>query len=83
MEFPMIYLLIPFGVVVLATTLFVMFNFFHIAHFGLQGTKSSIVLLVYCFSFVGLLIFITQILGSLSWETNVSLDWLFFSTYLL
>ncbi|MFA6521979.1 MAG: hypothetical protein WCT24_00035 [Patescibacteria group bacterium] len=77
MELPVLYLLIPFGLVILLTTLFVMFNFFHIAHFGLQGTKTALVLVGYIAIYVCALMFVFQILSSFDWSQTIVLPDLF------
>ena len=77
MGFPVIYLLVPFGLVILLTTLFVMFNFFHIAHFGLQGTKSAIVLGSYILLYLLVLIFVLQILSMFDWTQTINFPNLF------
>ncbi len=78
MQIPIVFLLIPFGIVVLISTVFVMFNFFHVAHFGLQSTKTAIVLAVYLFGFSAVIILCYLILANFDWTQTIEITNIFY-----
>ena len=47
MTFPLWYVLIPYVVVLLGTTVFMFFNVYHIAKFGLQSFGTTALVLAY------------------------------------
>lgn len=72
--FPLWYLLAPYAVVVAVTGLFVFFNVYHIAKFGLQSVTSSIVIAAYTMSFIAVLMLSLSAISSYDWSTTVDLS---------
>ena len=74
MTFPLWYLLIPYAVFALITALFLFFNLYHIVKFGLQATKTTVVLAVYVFGFLAVMIFTLALLSAYDWNVMVDLS---------
>ena len=74
MEFPLWYLLIVYALFVLVSGVFVFFNVFHIAKFGLQSTKTSLVLGVYVVGYIGALVLSLAILSTFDWSTMIDMS---------
>lgn len=77
MQFPLWYLLIIYAVFVLVAGVFVFFNVFHIAKFGLQNTKTTIVLSVYVVGYIGALVLSLAILSTFDWSAMIDMSQLF------
>jgi hypothetical protein len=71
---PLWYLLVPFGVLYAVCSFFIFFNFFHIAKFGLQGTKTAIVLAIYVFSFVSISLLSIDLILRVDWTQELVID---------
>lgn len=77
MQFPIWYLLFIYAIFVILATIFTFFNVFHIGKFGLQNTKTTIVMAAYIGGYIGSLIITLAILSSFDWTAVVDLDNLF------
>lgn len=71
--FPLWYLLVPYGIFLLFMALFVFFNLYHIASFGLQSAKTTVVLVAYMAGFLGILWLSYITLADVSWKETVDL----------
>ena len=71
--FPLWYLLVPYGIFLGLAGLSVFFNVFHIWSFGLQSLKTSLILLVYVFSFVAIIWMSFTVLVDVPWDQNVDI----------
>jgi hypothetical protein len=71
--FPLWYLLIPYGIFLGLTTLFVFFNIFHIWSFGLQSLKTSLIILAYLVSYLAVVWISFTLLADVPWEQNINL----------
>lgn len=69
--FPLWYFLVPYGIFLGFATLSVFFNLFHIANFGIQSLKTTIVLFLYFFSFAGIIWLSFTLLSDVPWDENV------------
>ncbi|MBU0614099.1 hypothetical protein KJ766_02310 [Patescibacteria group bacterium] len=81
MDIPIVFLLIPFGLMTLVATVFVMFNVFHIAHFGLQSTKTTVILMLYLFGFLATLSICFLILNQFDWSQTINVPNIFDQSY--
>lgn len=70
---PLWYLLIPFGLVLLGTTIFLFFNLYHVAKFGLKSASTTTLLIAYVLSYVVVLGVSAALIGSFDWSAEVSL----------
>lgn len=66
--FPLWYALAAFILFAFVAFLFLIFNLAHIIKFGLQSTKTSLVLGLYIFSFIGAMILALVILMPYDWS---------------
>ncbi|MBI1908496.1 hypothetical protein HYS28_03750 [Candidatus Uhrbacteria bacterium] len=71
LTFPLWYLLVPFGVVVLGSTLFMFFNLYHVAKFGIQSVQTTMLLIVYLLSYLVALAVAVALVGSYEWSAEV------------
>lgn len=69
--FPLWYLLIPYFVVILLAGLFVFFNVYHIAKFGLQSGLSMLVIGIYVISFLAVVTLSFGALSTFNWDSTV------------
>ena len=74
MSFPLGYLLLPFGAVVLLTILFFFFNIFHIRRYAIQSKATNLLLLGYLISFFVLLALVGGYILSIDWQREVMLS---------
>jgi len=65
---PLWYLLVPYCLFLFVATVFLFFNIFHIVKFGLQETKTTLVLLAYIFLFLGTITLTLIILSFFDWN---------------
>lgn len=65
---PKWYLLFPYLFFVALATLLLVFNLYHVAKYGLQSTKTSIVLAIYILSFFIVAIFSVTLLFTHDWS---------------
>lgn len=70
---PLWYLLVPYAIFLAFATLFVFFNLYHIASFGLQSIKTTLVFLAYLFSYVAVVWISLSLLANIPWKESVDL----------
>lgn len=70
-SFPLAYLLIPFGLVVVFASLFFIFNVFHIKRYAIRSTATTSLLLVYLVSFGFLIAISCGYLLTVDWQREV------------
>ncbi len=74
MSFPLWYLLIPYALFLAVTVVFLFINIFHIARFGLQALKTTLVLGLYIISFLSVLAFTSLMLADFDWSAQIELE---------
>lgn len=74
MTFPLWYFLIPYAVVLLGTGIFMFFNIYHIAKFGIESFTTTVVLLFYVLMYLGVLVFSAALIGAYNWSATVALS---------
>ena len=74
MIIPLWIFLAIYGVFFLVCSLFVFFNFYHIARFGLQSTKTAIVLAIYTISFAIIVLVQINFLLTIDWTETVTFN---------
>ncbi len=74
MEIPLWILLIPFAVVVAFTLLFLFFNIYHLARYGIVGRGATGLILVYCVSYLFIVILGATALLNIRWTQTVSIQ---------
>ncbi len=72
-HFPLWYLLVPFAAVLLATTIYMFFNIYHIAKFGMQSFGTTVVLLLYFGGYLVVLAVVGIMIGNVDWHHTVTL----------
>ncbi len=77
MTFPLTYLLILYALAAFLGFLFTFFNVFHIAKFGLQSTKTSIIIMIYTFAFIGILTVSGLAILTFNWNAVIALPNIF------
>jgi len=80
MTFPLWYFLAVYGLFFFGCSIFVFFNFYHIARFGLQSTKTTLVLAMYTVSFAALILGQIELLLTIDWTETISISDAFFSS---
>lgn len=70
---PLWYLLIPYAVVLLGTTIFLFFNVYHVAKFGLQAFSTTALLVLYLLSYAAVLGGSALLINQFDWGSEVSL----------
>lgn len=70
-SFPLVYLLIPFGIIVLGAALFFFFNIFHLKRYAIKSKATTLVILVYFGSFMVLLLAVGGYVSSVDWSKNI------------
>lgn len=76
-SFPLMYLLIPFGLVVLFATVFYFFNIFHLYRYAIKSRSTTIVMTGYTLCYLGLLAVSGGYLLSVHWKQQIELNTLF------
>ena len=71
-HFPLWYLLIPFSIVLLATTVYMFFNIYHIAKFGMQSFGTTVVLLLYFGGYLAVLGVVGVMVSNIDWHHTVT-----------
>lgn len=66
-----------FGIFSLITLLFFFFNVYHLAKFGLENTKTYLLISVYFFCFFGLIIFWGVAFSTIDWNHKIDIASLF------
>lgn len=77
MNLPIIYLLIPYVIIALFGVLMFIFNFYHIAKFGLQSPKTNFILGLYVLAFLGVMIITISVIAEYNWLESVSIKSIF------
>lgn len=72
-HFPLWYLLIPFAAILLATTIYMFFNIYHIAKFGMQSFGTTVVLLLYFGGYLAVLAVVGVMIGGIDWQHSVTI----------
>jgi uncharacterized membrane protein len=67
-SFPIVYILIPFGLILLLGVIFFFFNVFHIKRYAIQSPATSMLLAIYFVSFGALLAFIGGFMLTVDWS---------------
>jgi hypothetical protein len=70
-SFPLIYLLIPFGIIVLLAALFFFFNIFHLKRYAIQSRATTLVMLAYGASFIAIMLIIGGYVSSIDWSKDI------------
>lgn len=74
MNIPFWYALIPYALVLLGTGLFMFFNIYHVAKFGLQSFSTTVLIILYFIGYFAVLAFSASILSGYDWSANVTLS---------
>lgn len=74
MTFPLWYMLLPYALVLLGTGLFMFFNVYHIAKFGLQSFSTTALVLAYLIAYIAVLAFSAWLLSGYDWNGIVTLS---------
>ncbi len=80
MTLPLWIFLAAYGVFFLICSFFVFFNFYHMARFGLQSTKTTLVLGLYTLAFAGVVLLQINLLLTIDWTETISINEAFLST---
>ncbi|MBT4856659.1 hypothetical protein HON52_00525 [Candidatus Uhrbacteria bacterium] len=80
MIFPLWIFLAIYGLFFFICSFFVFFNFYHMARFGLQSTKTTIVLALYTIAFAAVVLLQVNLILSIDWTQTLSISEAFFST---
>lgn len=72
--FPIIYLLFVYAFFALLALLFLFFNVYHMAKFGLQSGKTYFLLALYLGSFMSLLIFSLLLVVQIDWSREIAIS---------
>lgn len=75
--FPLWYLLAPYVLIVAIAGLFVFFNVYHVAKFGLQSGLSLLVIAGYTLSFLAVVTISFGLLSTFDWSSTIDLTSLF------
>ena len=67
MAFPLAILLIPFGLVTLFALVFLFFNLFHLARYGIQSTATTTLMISYVAVFFVVLLGMGAFLATVDW----------------
>lgn len=74
MEFPLWIMLIPYAIAVFCALIFVFFNIYHIASFGLQSTKTTMIIGVYILSYLFVMIISLSLIATVDWSADITLQ---------
>ncbi|MFA6018158.1 MAG: hypothetical protein WCT28_00775 [Patescibacteria group bacterium] len=74
MEIPLWIILVPFGMIVACTALFLFFNIFHLARYGVIGRGAVALIIVYILSFLFVLTLGTGLLLEIDWTSTVPIS---------
>lgn len=77
MEIPLWIMLIPLGIIMACTALFLFFNIFHLARYGIEGRGAIALILVYIVSYAFVLVLGLGMLGQVDWIQTVKLSSIF------
>ena len=66
-SFPLVYLLIPFGLMFGLATMFFFFNVFHIRRYAIQSRSTTLLLIMYFVSFGALVVFLSGYIIAVDW----------------
>ena len=80
MSIPLWIFLAIYGLFFFICSFFVFFNFYHMARFGLQSTKTTLVLALYTVAFAGIILLQINLLLSVDWTQELILSEALFST---
>lgn len=69
--FSLWYLLIPYALVLLGGSLFMFFNLYHVAKFGLQSFQTTMLLTMYLLSYLIVLGISAALISSFDWSAQV------------
>ncbi len=76
-SFPLWFLLIPYVLFLVIAAVFLFLNLFHIARFGLQAIKTTMLLGLYILSFLAVLTVTSLTLASFDWSEQIESDEIF------
>lgn len=74
MEIPLWIILVPLGVIVALAALFLFFNVFHLARYGIVGRGAVAMILVYIVSFGFILFLGAGVLVEIDWTETVPIS---------
>lgn len=74
MTFPLWYLLIPYALATLGTGIFMFFNVYHVAKFGLQSVSTTVLILMYILLYLAILAWSATAILSYDWTMQVMLS---------
>lgn len=72
LEFPLWYFLVPLAFVFLVTSVYLFFNVYHVAKFGLQSMLTRLVILGYIASYLAILLISAGMLSSFDWTATIN-----------
>lgn len=74
MEIPLWIILLPLGVIVALAALFLFFNIFHLARYGIVGRGAAVLIVVYLVSFAFVLFLGAGLLLEIDWTETAPLS---------
>jgi len=74
MEIPLWIILVPLGVIVALAALFLFFNVFHLARYGVVGRGATALIAVYVISFACILFLGAGVLADVDWTETAPLS---------
>lgn len=74
MTFPLWYALLPYALVLLGTSIFMFFNLYHVAKFGVQSFGTTALLLTYLIGYIAVLAFSAVLISGYDWSAAVTLS---------
>lgn len=77
MTFPLWYVLLPYALVLLGTGLFMFFNLYHVAKFGLQSFSTTALLLLYLIGYLVVIAFSVSMLSGFDWNATITMSDIF------
>ncbi len=72
MTSPLWYALLPYALVVLGTGIFLFFNVYHVAKFGVQSVSTTLLVLTYILGYLAVLVFSASVLAGYDWSAAVT-----------
>lgn len=72
MEIPLWILLVPLALIIACTGLFLFFNIFHLARYGIVGRGAAALIVVYLVSYAFVLVLGLSALSEVDWMRTVS-----------
>lgn len=77
MIFPLWYLLVPYALAMLGTGIFMFFNVYHVAKFGVQSLGTTALVLAYFLGYIFVLALSAWLINGYDWSAGVALTDIF------